>query len=143
MKKAMIASGLEIDSKTSFLLSIADRDKKDSVEFIKKLNKNGNKIFATEGTFNFIKSMGFEAEKVNKILSQSPTVIDLISDGKVGAVLNTVTGDRSSMQDGYHIRRKATELSVPCYTSIDTAYATIMDMRNKPINVNTVEDYIS
>ncbi len=141
MKKAMIASGLEVDSKTSFLLSIADRDKKDSVNFIKKLNKNGNKIYATEGTYNFIKSMGFDVEKVNKILSQSPTVIDLISNGKVGAVLNTVTGDRSAMQDGYHIRRKATELSIPCYTSIDTAYATVMETHNKTMNVSTVDDY--
>jgi len=143
MKKAMIASGLEVDSDTNFLLSIADRDKKDSIDFIKKLNKNGNKIYATEGTYNFIKSMGFKVEKVNKILNQSPTVIDLISNGNVGAVLNTVTGERSSIQDGYHIRRKATELSIPCYTSIDTAYATLMDTQNKSINVNTVEDYIS
>ena len=47
MKKAMIASGLEVDSKTSFLLSIADRDKSDSKNFIEKLSRNGNKIYAT------------------------------------------------------------------------------------------------
>ena len=87
--------------------------------------------------------MGFKVQKVNKILSQSPTVIDLINEGEVGAVLNTVTGDRSSIQDGFHIRRKATELSIPCYTSIDTAYATIMDSHNETMNVMTVEDYNS
>tara|TARA_Y100000590_G_scaffold199670_1_gene226795 strand:+ start:4147 stop:7401 length:3255 start_codon:yes stop_codon:yes gene_type:complete len=141
MKKAMIASGLEVDSRTSFLLSIADRDKNDSKNFIEKLSRNGNKIYATEGTYNFIKSLDIKVEKVNKILSQSPTVIDLIVEGKVGAVLNTVTGDRSSIQDGYHIRRKATELSIPCYTSIDTAYATIMDNDDQPVSVSTVDDY--
>ena len=141
MKKAMIASGLEVDSKTNFLLSIADRDKSDSKNFIEKLSRNGNKIYATEGTYNFIKSLDIKVEKVNKILSQSPTVIDLIVEGKVGAVLNTVTGDRSSIQDGYHIRRKATELSIPCYTSIDTAYATIMDNDDQPVSVSTVDDY--
>ena len=71
MKKAMIASGLEVDSKTSFLLSIADRDKSDSKSFIEKLCRNGNKIYATEGTYNFIKSLDIKVEKVNKILSQS------------------------------------------------------------------------
>ena len=71
MKKAMIASGLEVDENTNFLLSIADRDKEDSLDFIKKLKSNGNKIYATEGTFNFLKSKGFDAIKVNKILSQS------------------------------------------------------------------------
>ena len=113
----------------------------DSKNFIEKLSRNGNKIYATEGTYNFIKSLDIKVEKVNKILSQSPTVIDLIVEGKVGAVLNTVTGDRSSIQDGYHIRRKATELSIPCYTSIDTAYATIMDNDDQPVSVSTVDDY--
>ena len=134
--------GLEVDENTNFLLSIADRDKEDSLDFIKKLKSNGNKIYATEGTFNFLKSKGFDAIKVNKILSQSPTVIDLINQGKVGAVLNTVTGNRTAIQDGYHIRRKATEFSIPCYTSIDTSYATIMNTSKKSLNVSTFDDYL-
>ena len=142
MKKAMIASGLEVNEKTSFLLSIADRDKEDSLDFIKKLKANGNVIYATEGTYNFLKSKGFDSIKINKILSESPTVIDIINEGKVGAVLNTVTGNRNSIQDGYHIRRKATEFSIPCYTSIDTAYATIMNSSSKSLKVSTFDDYL-
>ena len=142
MKKAMIASGLEVNEKTSFLLSIADRDKEDSLDFIKKLKANGNTIYATEGTYNFLKSKGFDSIKINKILSESPTVIDIINEGKVGAVLNTVTGNRNSIQDGYHIRRKATEFSIPCYTSIDTAYATIMNSSSKSLKVSTFDDYL-
>jgi len=142
MKKAMIGAGMEINPQTNFLLSIADRDKEDSVGFIKKLDANGNKMYATEGTYNFIKSLGIESTIVNKILSKSPTVLDIINEGKVGAVLNTVTGNRSSMQDGYHIRRKATELSIPCYTSIDTAYATIVNNSKKSFKVGTVDDYL-
>ena len=142
MKKAMIASGLEVNEKTSFLLSIADRDKEDSLDFIKKLKANGNTIYATEGTYYFLKSKGFDSIKINKILSESPTVIDIINEGKVGAVLNTVTGNRNSIQDGYHIRRKATEFSIPCYTSIDTAYATIMNSSSKSLKVSTFDDYL-
>ena len=70
MKKAMIGAGMEINPQTNFLLSIADRDKEDSVGFIKKLAANGNKMYATEGTYNFIKSLGIESTMVNKILSQ-------------------------------------------------------------------------
>ncbi|NCG35017.1 MAG: carbamoyl-phosphate synthase large subunit [Dehalococcoidales bacterium] len=142
MKKAMIGAGMEINPQTNFLLSIADRDKEDSVGFIKKLAANGNKMYATEGTHNFIKSLGIDSTMVNKILSQSPTVLDVINQGNVGAVLNTVTGNRSSMQDGYHIRRKATEFSIPCYTSIDTAYATIANNFTKSFKVGTVDDYL-
>ena len=56
--------------------------------------------------------------------------------------LNTVTGNRTAIQDGYHIRRKATEFSIPCYTSIDTAYATIMNTSKKSLNVSTFDDYL-
>jgi len=41
----------------------------------------------------------------------------------VDAVVNTVTGDRDSLQDGFNIRRVATEKRIPCFTSIDTARA--------------------
>jgi carbamoyl-phosphate synthase large subunit len=47
--------------------------------------------------------------------------VDIIEDGTVKAVVNTVTGDRSTMQDGFHIRRAAVMQRIPCFTSIDTA----------------------
>ena len=38
-------------------------------------------------------------------------------------MVNTVTGDRETLQDGLAIRRAATERRIPCLTSIDTARA--------------------
>ena len=44
----------------------------------------------------------------------------------VGAVINTIEGGRAEVQrDGFHIRRAATEMRIPCFTSIDTARAAI------------------
>ena len=64
-------------------------------------------------------------------------------DGPVIPFLLSVRAgtDPTSTFLGYHIRRKATELSIPCYTSIDTAYATVMETHNKTMNVSTVDDY--
>ena len=141
IKKAFISKGIEINSQTPFLLSIADRDKVEAIGFIKQLVENGNKLFATEGTYKFIKTLGYEVTKVNKILSRSNTVLDIIDEGKVGAILNTVTGDRASLQDGYYIRRRATESSIPCYTSIDTALAYLMAISDEKINAKAINDY--
>ena len=141
IKKAFISKGIEINNQTPFLLSIADRDKNEATGFIKQLVENGNQLFATEGTYKFIKSLGYEVIMVNKILSRSNTVLDIIDEGKVGAILNTVTGDRASLQDGYYIRRRATESNIPCYTSIDTAIASVMAISDEKINAKAINDY--
>ena len=60
---------------------------------------------------------------------------------RVGAILNTVTGDRASLQDGYYIRRRATESNIPCYTSIDTAIASVMAISDEKINAKAINDY--
>jgi carbamoyl-phosphate synthase large subunit len=38
-------------------------------------------------------------------------------------VINTVTGGRPVLQDGFEIRRGAAESRIPCLTSLDTASA--------------------
>ena len=52
-----------------------------------------------------------------------PNVIDIIHDGTVNGVVNTITGGRISLRDGFHIRRAAAEQRIPCFTSLDTARA--------------------
>jgi carbamoyl-phosphate synthase large subunit len=41
----------------------------------------------------------------------------------VDCVINTPEGGRETLQDGFQIRRAATERRIPCFTSIDTARA--------------------
>ena len=38
-------------------------------------------------------------------------------------MVNTVTGGRPALQDGFEIRRAAAEHQVPCLTSLDTVHA--------------------
>ena len=40
-------------------------------------------------------------------------------------MVNTVTGDREVLQDGFDIRRAAVEGRIPCFTSLDTARAAV------------------
>ena len=51
-------------------------------------------------------------------------------DGTVDAVVNTVTGDRETLQDGFEIRRAAVERRIPCFTSLDTARAAVESLSN-------------
>jgi carbamoyl-phosphate synthase large subunit len=122
--KALMAAGLMLPKKGSILLSMADRTKSDAVTLVKELHQAGYRLYATEGTAAMISAMGLEVTTITKVLSgDHPNVVDVISDGTVDAVVNTVTGDRESLQDGFNIRRVATEKRIPCFTSIDTARA--------------------
>ena len=127
--KALMAAGLAVRPGDSVLLSIADRDKAESVQMMRDLNAAGCTMYATEGTAAMISGLGLPVIPIPKRLSVGhPNVVDVIEDGTVQAVVNTVTGDREVLQDGFAIRRAATEARIPCFTSLDTARAAVESM---------------
>jgi len=133
MAKALIAAGLVLSPGDTVLLSIADRNKGESVQMIKGLVDAGCRIYATEGTANMIRNLTFHVESVPKRLSEGhPNVLDVILDGTVDAVVNTVTGNRETLQDGFKIRRAAAERKIPCFTSIDTARVVVESLADGP-----------
>ena len=58
-----------------------------------------------------------------KLNEGHPNVIDVINNGTVNGVVNTITGGSVPIRDGFNIRRAAVEKRIPCYTSLDTARA--------------------
>ncbi len=137
MRKAAIAADLAVAPGTPFLLSLSDRTKPESVPRIRALHEAGCGLFATEGTAALVHDLGLPVEFVTKRLSEgSPSVVDVINDGTVRAVINTIEGGRAShLRDGFHIRRAATEMRIPCFTSLDTARAAIQ-MLSAPLAYN-------
>jgi len=122
LAKALLASGLALPPQGSILLSVADRDKSAALPMVKKLVRIGYKLYATEGTSAVLRASGLEVTMISKKISEGhPNVLDVIRDGTVNVVLNTPTGGRVPMRDGFEIRRAATERRIPCFTSIDTA----------------------
>ncbi|MEX2032400.1 MAG: carbamoyl-phosphate synthase large subunit, partial [Dehalococcoidia bacterium] len=127
VRKAMIASGLEVTPGTPFLLSVSNQTKAQAAPLIRALHDAGCRLYATEGTATLIQELGVPVELVTKRLDQGhPNVVDVIRDGTVRAVINTIEGGRADVRrDGFHIRRAATEFRIPCFTSLDTAAAAI------------------
>jgi carbamoyl-phosphate synthase large subunit len=122
--KALLAAGMMLPHKGGLLLSIADRDKAEALPIIRRLYQRGYSFFATEGTSAMIEAAGMPVKVITKKLSEGhPNVVDVIRDGTVDGVINTVTGGRVSLRDGFEIRRAAAEKRVPCFTSLDTASA--------------------
>jgi len=127
VRKALLAADLAVRPGTPVLLSLASRTKPEAVPLIEALHAAGCPLYATEGTALHVRSLGIPVELVTKRLNEGhPNVVDVIHDGTVGAVINTIEGGRAShLRDGFHIRRAATETRIPCFTSLDTARAAI------------------
>ena len=71
-------------------------------------------------------------------------VVDIIENGTVDAVVNTVTGNRDVLQDGFHIRRAAVDRRIPCFTSIDTATAAAESLigSEHSFHIKTIKEYL-
>jgi carbamoyl-phosphate synthase large subunit len=143
--KALLAAGNGLPSASSaVLLSLADRDKNEAMPLIRRLAELGYDILATEGTAVRIREdLHIPVESITKMLHEGhPNVIDAIASGRVGAVVNTVTGDRRPLRDGFYIRRAAVERRVPCFTSLDTLRAALEGLAlSGRSSVRTVDEY--
>jgi len=144
LAKALLAAGLMLPAKGAILLSIADRDKPEASPIIRKFAQIGYKLYATEGTAGMIATMGLPVTTITKKLGEGhPNVVDVINDGTVDGVVNTVTGGRIPLKDGFYIRRAAAEKRIPCFTSLDTARAVAETLVNgiHTYNAQPLPDY--
>ena len=107
-------------------MSIADRQKAESITLIRELVQAGIRLYATEGTAAIITAMGAPVTMIAKKLGEGhPDVVDVINDGQVSGVVNTISEMTSARRDGFQIRRAAAERRIPCFTSLDTARAAV------------------
>ncbi len=144
--KAILAAGLMLPPRGSILFSIADRDKRQALPIIEGFNSLGYQIYATEGTAAMIESVGIQVKKISKKLGEGhPNVVDIINNGSVDGVLNTITGGGVALRDGFHIRRAAAERRIPCFTSLDTARVALKALAssNQIFNVKPLREYLS
>jgi len=146
LAKALLAADLMLPGAGSILLSIADKDKPEAVSIIRELSSMGYKLYATEGTAAMIQALGLPVTMISKKLSEGhPNVVDIIRDGTVGGVVNTVTGERAPLRDGFEIRRAAAEKRIPCFTSMDTLRAAVEALVNgaQTFSVQPLRGYLT
>jgi carbamoyl-phosphate synthase large subunit len=120
------------------LCSIADADKAEALPILAQLSRLGFTLYATEGTAATLRGAGLSCQAVGKIGGARPNVVDVIEEGRVSLVINTLSNIESdewrpampelphpdagrSVKDGYTIRLAAAQRRIPCCTSLDTA----------------------
>ena len=149
--KAMVASGYDIplpgtqDAHGALLATLADYDKAEGVPIIKGFAELGFKIYATEGTARLLDEAGVAAHSVRRIREAEPNLLNLITGPEIDFIINTPERARTPERDGLRMRRAAVEGGVPCLTSLDTANALLMALRQQAaqrvVGVRPVQSY--
>ncbi|MGE5615120.1 MAG: carbamoyl-phosphate synthase large subunit [Bacillota bacterium] len=124
--KGITGTGMKLPKKGSgILMTVRDTDKPELLGIAEQFEKLGYELWATGKTARMLNMHGIATNAVKKIGEGSPNILDLITSGKIGLVVNTPTKGRQPERDGFKIRRRAVEMSIPCLTSLDTARAVI------------------
>jgi carbamoyl-phosphate synthase large subunit len=124
--KGIIGSGIKLPEKSGgILMTVRNTDKIELIPIAEDFEKLGFELWATGKTANTLNMHGIATNAVKKIGEGTPDILDLIQSGKISLVVNTPTKGRKPERDGFKIRRKAVEMSIPCLTSLDTVKAVI------------------
>jgi carbamoyl-phosphate synthase large subunit len=121
LKKALVASGINIPPSGNVLFALADRDKPEGLQIARSLIKRGYKLFATDKTYEYFALNNLKCELIKKDV----LIKVLQEENKIDFIITTATMGKDTHRTGFAIRRTAMEFNVPCITSLDTASAVI------------------
>lgn len=128
--KAFIGTGINLPKRKNIICTIKDSAKDEFLPIAKQYHKFGYDLFATEGTYHFLKNHGVPVSQVNRINAKENSLFDLMLTDTVDLVINIPT--RSGvLKDGFLIRRFAVESGIPIFTSLDTAQALINSLEKR------------
>ena len=122
--KSQLGAGSKVPVDGVVFVSVRDTDKAAMVKPMKRLIELGFKVVATGGTADYLKRHGIEAQRVNKVLEGRPHIVDLMKDGKVQLVFNTVDGS-AALTDSFTLRRTALMHKIPYSTTVAGAKASV------------------
>jgi carbamoyl-phosphate synthase large subunit len=121
--KSQLASGDDLPTSGKVFVSVRDEDKPRTVEIARKLASLGFSLVATRGTAAALAAAGLSVTPVNKVQEGRPHIVDMIKNGEISFIVNTVEEKRVAVRDSYVIRRAALQERVPIFTTLDGARA--------------------
>ncbi|MDA0225975.1 MAG: carbamoyl-phosphate synthase large subunit, partial [Proteobacteria bacterium] len=121
--KSQLAAGIRLPKGGNVFISVRDGDKAGAAEVARDLVALGFTIFATRGTANAITATGVAATPVNKVAEGRPHIVDMIKNGEVSLIVNTIEDSRTAVSDSRSIRITALAQRVTYYTTLAGAKA--------------------
>jgi carbamoyl-phosphate synthase large subunit len=133
--KALEGSKTILPLSGAVLMSIAEKDRNESVIVAKQLVELGFKIFATRGTHAYLTERGVETEMINKLYEGRPNIMDAIKNRQLDMIINTPGGSKRSTDDDSYIRKSAIRYNIPYMTTLTAALASVKGITEKTKNI--------
>ncbi|MBI5430331.1 MAG: carbamoyl-phosphate synthase large subunit [Nitrosomonadales bacterium] len=128
--KSQLAASVKLPKSGKVFISVRDEDKAGAVEVARSLVQLGFVILATKGTATAMSAAGVAVTLVNKVAEGRPHIVDMIKNGEVSLIVNTVDSKPSVMRDSYSIRHAALQGRVTYYTTLAGARAACLGMQH-------------
>ncbi len=140
--KSQMACGNSLPVSGTAFISVKDKDKKNALDFAKKLKELNFKLCATSGTAKYLNSSGIHCKKINKVREGSPHIVESLNAKNIELVINTTEGAKS-VSDSYSLRRSALINKIPYCTTLAAANACIQaidSLKNNEIKVKAIQE---
>ncbi|OFZ68459.1 MAG: carbamoyl phosphate synthase large subunit [Betaproteobacteria bacterium RBG_16_56_24] len=128
--KSQLAASVKLPKDGKVFVSVREEDKPGAVEVARSLVRLGFTLLATRGTAAAISAEGIAVSVVNKVAEGRPHIVDMIKNGEVNLIINTVDSKPSVMRDSYSIRHAALQGRVTYFTTLAGARAACLGMQH-------------
>ncbi|CAB3695590.1 carbamoyl phosphate synthase large subunit [Achromobacter marplatensis] len=127
--KSQLAAGVRLPDSGTVFISVKNQDKPRAVEVARGLHALGFKLVATRGTAAEIEAAGIPVQVVNKVTEGRPHIVDMVKNGEIALVINTVEERRNAIVDSRTIRTQSLAARVTFFTTIAGARAAVEGMQ--------------
>jgi len=126
--KSQLAAGVQLPRGGRAFISVRDSDKSAALQVARELQALGFGLLATRGTANALAAQGIAVTPVNKVAEGRPHIVDMIKNGDVNLIVNTVEDSRNAIADSRSIRTTALAQRVTYFTTLAGARAACAGM---------------
>ncbi|MDO9481651.1 MAG: carbamoyl phosphate synthase large subunit, partial [Hydrogenophaga sp.] len=127
--KSQLGAGTKLPTSGKVFLTVKNSDKSRAVEIGRQLVDMGFELVATRGTAAAISAAGVAVQTVNKVTEGRPHIVDMIKNGDIALVINTVEERRNAIADSRQIRTSSLLARVTTFTTIAGAEAAVEGMK--------------
>jgi carbamoyl-phosphate synthase large subunit len=141
--KAQLAASNGLPLEGAILITVNDTDKPTVTPIARRFHEMGFRLFATGGTFRYLRARGIPVTSVLKVHEGRPNCMDMIVNGEVQLLVNTPFG-KHSQRDDYTLRQAAIRHRVAYTTTLSAASAAsdaILSLRSRKRSVRSLQEW--
>lgn len=123
--KSQIAASSFLPESGRVFISVKAQDKGKAVDVARQLIDMGFSVVATRGTAAAMTEQGLDVQSVNKVTEGRPHVVDMMKNGDIAMVINTVESRRNAVADSRVLRTNALSAGITYFTTMAGACAAV------------------